>query len=85
MMLEQYAAALKERARLLRQCAKREPTENLYWKDRVDEVVAKVKQVRGRSHRERVAAILRVLQPSIAVEAETLRKRAYRQRKSHPV
>jgi hypothetical protein len=83
-MLEQYASTLEKKAHLLRRSAKQEPTKNQYSKDCADEVVTWLKQVTGEAYREKVVSILRVLRPSIAVEAETLRKRAYRQRKSRP-
>lgn len=83
-MLERYASFLENKARRLQNYAKQEPTENKYWKDCVDEAVTWVKQVTGKAQRAKVAAIVRVLRPSIAVGAEALRKRAQRQLKRRP-
>jgi hypothetical protein len=83
-MLERYASFLENKARRLRYYARQEPTENQYWKDCVDKVVTYVKSLTGKFYRDKVTTILRILRPSIAVEAETLRKRTYRQTKSRP-
>jgi hypothetical protein len=83
-MLEGYASFLDNKIRRLKYFAKREPTESQYWNDRELEVVAWVERVAGQAYRARVAAIVRVLQPSFAVEAEGLRKRAQRKIKHQP-
>ena len=88
-MLEQYAALVEKRADLLRQCAKREPTEKQWWDDAEARVIEYIRRSTGMVYREKVVSILMASRPSLhkpnfADKAETLRKRDYRQRKSHP-
>jgi hypothetical protein len=85
-LLEDYALFLENKVRLMQHYARAEPTESEYRKDCEDDVIGWVGQVAGKVYREKVADILDVLWPPFTGKkgkrAETLRKRAYRLRKS---
>lgn len=87
-LLEEYASCVEKRANLLRECANREPTETQWRQDAEERFVRWVKEVTGSFYREKVADVLEALWPlspdrEKGRKAETLRKRAYRLRKSH--
>jgi hypothetical protein len=90
-MLEQYASCVERKARILRDCAKQEPTEKQWRQDAEARLVRWAKGFTGGPHHEKVAALLEALRPSPKgngalgrSKAETLRKRAYRLTKPHP-